>query len=82
MYMLMRDAEGRKKQARSNKQHGKQHSTSTFQKKDDLPRMGLKPTPLHSLDRALYQLCYSGLAGPKSYISIHLMNRLNTCIST
>ena len=51
----MRDEkEGRKKQARSNKQgqtnsKAKQHSTPkavTFPKKNELPRVGLKPTTI------------------------------------
>ena len=50
IHVLMRDEkEGRKKQARSNKQQGKaiQHSTPkavTFPKKNELPRVGLEPT--------------------------------------
>ena len=63
MYMfLMRDEkEERKKQARSNKQtiKAKQHSTPkavTFPRKNELRRVGLEPTTLHTLDRALYQL--------------------------
>ena len=55
----MRDEkEGRKKQARSNKQQGKatQHTQGmlTFPKKNELPRVGLKPTTLYTLDRVLY----------------------------
>ena len=58
----MRDEkEGRKKQARSNKQQfkAKPHSTPkavTFPKKNELPRVGLEPTTLYTLDRVLYQL--------------------------
>ena len=56
--MLMRDVkEGKEKQARSNKQLArKQHSTPkavTFPKKNELPRVGLEPTILYTLDRAL-----------------------------
>ena len=58
VHVLMRDEkEGRKKQARCNKQQGKQHSTPkavTFPKKNELPRVGLEPTTLYTLDRALY----------------------------
>ena len=58
----MRDEkEERKKQARSNK--AKQHSTPkavTFPRKNELPRVGLEPTTLYTLDRALYQLSYRG----------------------
>ena len=62
----MRDEkEERKKQARSNKQtnKAKQHSTPkavTFPRKNELPRVGLEPTTLHTLDRALYQLSWLG----------------------
>ena len=80
----MRDEkEERKKQAGSNKQQGKATSTPkevTFPRKNELPQVGLKPTTLYTLDRALYQLSYQGsTAGwPKSHISyiVHLMNRL------
>ena len=61
MHVLMRDEkERRKKQARSNKQtnnKAKQHSTPqavTFHKKNELPRVGLDPTTLYTLDRTLY----------------------------
>ena len=39
----------------------KQHSTSkavTFPKKKELPWVGLEPTTLYTLDRALYRLSY------------------------
>ena len=50
--------EGRKKEASKVKQtnKAKQHSTPkavTFPKKNELPRVGLEPTTLHTLDRAL-----------------------------
>ena len=52
----------RKKEASMVKQNkAKQHSTPktvTFPKKNELPRVGFEPTPLHTLDRALYQLTY------------------------
>ena len=47
MYMLMRDAEGKKKQARSNKQQGKAtlHTQgSHFPKKKELTWVGFEPT--------------------------------------
>ena len=53
--MLMRDAEERSKQGQTNKE--KQHSTPTavtFPKKNELPRVGLEPTTLYTLDRALH----------------------------
>ena len=63
VHVLMRDEEGRKKEASKVKQinKAKQHSTPksvTFPKKNELPRVGLEPTPLYTLDRALYQLSY------------------------
>ena len=60
IHVLMRDEkEERKKQARSNKQQGKatqytQFKAVTFPKKNELPRVGLEPTTLYTLDRALY----------------------------
>ena len=60
----MRDEkEERKKQARSNKQtnKAKQHSTPkavTFPRKNELPQVGLEPTTLYTLDRALYMYMY------------------------
>ena len=47
------EKEGRKKQARSNKQQGKatQHTQGSH-KKNELPRVGLEPTTLYTLDRA------------------------------
>ena len=52
------EKEGRKKQTNNN---AKQHSTPkavTFPKKNELPRVGLKPTTLYTLDRALYMYMY------------------------
>ena len=59
VYLMRDEKEGRKKQARLNKQQGKatQHSTPkvvTFPKKNGLPQVGLEPTTLYTLDRALY----------------------------
>ena len=58
VHVLMREEkEGRKKQARSNNIKAKQHSTPkgvTFPKKNELPRVGLEPKTLYTLDRALY----------------------------
>ena len=54
----MRDEkEERKKQARSNKQTRQSNSTPkavTFPRKNELPQVGLEPTTLYTLDRALY----------------------------
>ena len=54
--------EGRSKQGQTNNK-ARQHSTPkavTFPKKNELPRVGLEPTTLYTLDRALYQLSYQG----------------------
>ena len=63
VHVSMRDGkEGRNKQARSKKQ-GKatQHTQgSQFSHEKELPRVGLKPTTLYTLDRMLYQLSYQG----------------------
>ena len=54
----MRDEkEERKKQARSKNNKAKQHSTPkavTLPRKNELPRVGLEPTTLYTLDRALH----------------------------
>ena len=53
----------------------KQHSTPkavTFPRKNELPRVGLEPTTLYTLDRALYQLSYRGSSAGWAQIS-HLM---------
>ena len=61
-HVLMRDEkEGRKKEASKVKQtnKAKQHSTPkevTFPKTNELPRVGLEPTILYTLDRALYHM--------------------------
>ena len=46
---------------------------------NELPRVGLEPTTLYTLDRALYQLSYRGSTAGWAQIShliVHLMNRL------
>ena len=77
----MRDEkEERKTVKQTNK--AKQHSTPkavTFPRKNELPQVGLKPTTLYTLDRALYQLSYRGSSAGWTQIShliVHLMNRL------
>ena len=65
MHVNERRKEERSKQGQT-KNKGKQHSTPkavTFPKKIELPRVGLEPTTLYTLDRA-------------SIIIVHLMNRL------
>ena len=67
----MRDEKkGRSKQGETNK--AKQHSTPkavTFLKKNELPQVGLEPTTLYTLDRALYQLSYQGSSAGWAQIS-------------
>ena len=59
MHVLMRDERRKEeisKQGQTNNK-AKQHSTPkviTFPKKNELPRVGLKPTTIYTLDRALY----------------------------
>ena len=69
IHVLMTDEkeEERSKQGqrRSNTAHPRQ---SLFLKKNELPRVGLEPTTLYTLDRALYHSTRA-LAGPKSHIS-------------
>ena len=81
----------RKKQARSNKQtnKAKQHSTPkavTFPRKNELPRVGLEPTTLYTLDRALYQLSWMGpnltsLSTPDEQAN-HQLSMKETCTTT
>ena len=78
----MRDEkEERKKQAKSNKQARQSNTAhprhSLFLERNELPQVGLEPTTLYTLDRALYQLSYQGSSawlGPN--LIVHLMNRL------
>ena len=75
----------------SNPRHSiRQHSTPstpkavTFPRKNELPQVGLEPTTLYTLDRALYQLSYRGSSAGWAQIShliVHLMNRLTINIS-
>ena len=58
------------KQGQTNK--AKQHSTPkavTFPRKNELPQVGLEPTTLYTLDRALYQLSYRGSSAGWAQIS-------------
>ena len=58
----MRRKKERSKQSQTNNK-AKQHSTPkavTFPRKNELPQVGLEPTTLYTLDRALYQLSYRG----------------------
>ena len=58
---MRNEKEERKKEASKVKQtnKAKQHSTPkavTFPRKNELPRVGLEPTTLYTLDRALYHV--------------------------
>ena len=69
--------EGRSKQGQTNNK-AKQHSTPeavTFPKKNELPQVGLEPTTLYTLERALYQL-YSSAGVKLLHLIVHVMNRL------
>ena len=66
--------EERSKQGQTNKQGKATHNTPkavTFPKKNERPQVGLEPTTLYTLDRALYQL-----RAQISHLIVHLMNRL------
>ena len=79
VHVLMRDEKEEKKKQGQTNNKSKQHSTPkavTFPKKNEL---GLKPTTLYTLDRALYQLSNRGSSAGWAQIShliVHLMNRL------
>ena len=77
----MRD-EGRKKEASKVKQNkAKQHSTPkavTFPKKNELPRVGLEPTTLYTLDRALYMY---HCATPYIYLCRHPQGQRGISVS-
>ena len=53
MFLMRDEKEERKKQAKTNKQHSTPEAV-TFPKKNELPRVGLEPTTLYTLDRVLY----------------------------
>ena len=83
MFLMTDEKEERKKQARSNKQTRQSNTAhprqSLFPRKNELPQVGLEPTTLYTLDRALYQLSYRGSSAGWAQIShliVHLMNRL------
>ena len=77
LYMFLNERwEGRKKEASKVKQtnKAKQHSTPkavTFPRKNELPQVGLEPTTLYTLDRALYQLSYRGSSAGWAHVHIN-----------
>ena len=82
--MKMRRKKERSKQGQTNKQ-GKATQHTQGSHFYELPWVGLEPTTLYTLDRALYQLSYQGSSAGWAQIShliVHLMNRLTiTCTS-
>ena len=78
IYMFLNERwEGRKKEASKVKQtnKAKQHSTPkavTFPRKNELPQVGLEPTTLYTLDRALYQLSYRGSSAGWAHVHVTL----------
>ena len=77
VHVLMRDEKKESAEASKVKQtnKAKQHSTPkavTSPKKNELPRVGLEPTTLYTLDRALHQLSYRGNSAGWAQIS-HLI---------
>ena len=78
------EKEGRKKQARSNKEQGKAtHSTPkavTFPKINELPRVGLEPTTLYTLH--VHNICYYMYITTSYYMYVPSLNTLVlTCCS-
>ena len=74
----MRRKKERSKQGQTNKQ-GKATQHTQGSHFSELPQVGLEPTTLYTLDRALYQLSYRGSSAGWAQIShliVHLMNRL------
>ena len=87
----MRSKKERSKQGQTNKQtnKAKQHSSPkavTFPRKNELPRVGLEPTTLYTLDRVLYQLSYRGSSAGWAQIShVHVYTHVGyiyTCMYT
>ena len=57
IHVDMRDERRKEERSKQGQTNNKQHSTPktvTFPKKNELPQVGLEPTTLHTLDRALY----------------------------
>ena len=81
----MRRKKERSKQGQTNKQ-GKatQHTQGShfFLRKNDLPQVGLEPTTLHTLDRALYHLSYMYMYQGSSAGWAQIYTRTCTCTCT
>ena len=72
----MRKKKERSKQGQTNKQRGKATQHTQGNHFSELPRVGLEPTTLYTLDRALYQLSYRGSSAGWAQIS-HLIVHLH-----
>ena len=71
----------RKKEASKVIQTTKQHNTLKAVTFSELPRVGLEPTTLYTLDRVLLPATEAAqLAGPKSYI-VHLIVYVYTLVA-
>ena len=58
----------------------KQHSTPkavTFPSENELPQVGLEPTALYTLDRALYQLSYRGSSAGWAQSHMYMYKQYN-----
>ena len=82
---MREEKEERKKQARSNKQTRQSNTAhprqSLFPRKNELPQVGLEPTTLYTLDRALYQLIHVVYIVAKHENSdIYFTERAEPCI--
>ena len=78
----MRDEKEERKKQGQQTNKAKQHSTPkavTFPRKNELPQVGLEPTTLYTLDRALYQLSYRGSSAGWAQISHLIVHLMNTC---
>ena len=76
VHVLMRDEKERSKQGQINNK-ANQHSTPkavTFPKKNESPRVGVEPTTLYTLDRALYHVLYTVYT-----CKLFLMTTVYTC---
>ena len=64
------------KEASTQQSKATQPKAVTFPKKNELPQVGLEPTTLHTLDRALYQLRYRGTSAGWAQIFMYMYMKL------
>ena len=77
----MRRKEERWKKGQTNNKQLSTPKPVTFPKKNELPRVGLEPTTLYTLDSALPLSYQAQLAGPKyMYMCVHLHNYILLCV--